>query len=245
MPGAWLIDRDGHTTNDPRILAGGGSILPLGGLDLGYKGFAFALIVEALTNALAGHGRADEESRWGASVFLQIIDPERFGGRAAFLRETSFFAQFCRETPAPSGESLVRLPGSSRTRAAQGTTRHRRRAASDNYAGIGSMGERVGSATAGTSRKQKREPAAALNDSRTLTFKLFENRKPRRAFLRLKPQSSHALGHSLEIEALLKVQDHFRMVFHAFAQDLELGSVFRHTFQVRSKCVDEPGLASE
>jgi LDH2 family malate/lactate/ureidoglycolate dehydrogenase len=113
LPGAWLIDRNGNATDDPRVLAGeqGGAILPLGGLDLGYKGFAFALIVEALTNALAGHGRADGESRWGASVFLQIIEPERFGGRANFLRETSFFADSCRETPVSPGNPPVRLPG--------------------------------------------------------------------------------------------------------------------------------------
>ena len=113
LPGPWLINRDGHPTDDPRVLDGpeGGAILPLGGTDLGYKGFALALLVEALTNALAGHGRADDESRWGASVFLQILDPRRFGGRESFLRETSFFAQLCQETPVPSGKPPVRLPG--------------------------------------------------------------------------------------------------------------------------------------
>jgi LDH2 family malate/lactate/ureidoglycolate dehydrogenase len=113
LPGPWLVDRDGHATDDPRVLDGqqGGAILPLGGMDLGYKGFALALLVEALTNALGGHGRADHESRWGSSVFLQILDPERFGGRASFLREMSFFVQLCQETPVPSGESPVRLPG--------------------------------------------------------------------------------------------------------------------------------------
>ncbi len=113
LPGPWLIDRDGHPTDDPRVLADGrgGAILPLGGMDLGYKGFAFGLFVEALTNALAGHGHADGETHWGASVFLQIIDPGRFGGRAAFLRETNFLAQMCQETPVPPGKPPVRLPG--------------------------------------------------------------------------------------------------------------------------------------
>jgi L-lactate dehydrogenase len=113
LPGPWLIDHHGNATDDPRVLASerGGAILPLGGMDLGYKGFALALLVEALTNALAGHGRADGEPHWGASVFLQILDPERFGGRTSFLRETSSFAQSCRETPARSGQPPVRLPG--------------------------------------------------------------------------------------------------------------------------------------
>ena len=113
LPGPWRIDRDGHPTDDPRALAEGqgGAILPLGGVDLGYKGFALALVVEALTNALGGHGHADGESRWGASVFLQILDPDRFGGKSSFLRETSFFAQMCQETPVRPGNPSVRLPG--------------------------------------------------------------------------------------------------------------------------------------
>ena len=113
LPGPWLIDQAGQTTDDPRVLFNGqgGSLLPLGGLDLGHKGFALSLIVEAMTSALAGHGRADDVKRWGASVFLQIINPNFFGGRAAFLRETSFFAQSCMETPVRPGQSPVRLPG--------------------------------------------------------------------------------------------------------------------------------------
>ncbi len=113
LPGPWLVDREGRPTDDPQVLFNhrGGAILPLGGTDLGYKGFALGLFVEALTNALGGHGRATGETRWGASVFLQLINPESFGGREAFLRETSFFARMCTETPVPPGKPPVRLPG--------------------------------------------------------------------------------------------------------------------------------------
>ncbi len=113
LPGPWLVDRDGHPSDDPKILleGRGGSLLPLGGLDLGYKGFALALFVEAITSALAGHGRADNTKRWGASVFLQLINPDSFGGREAFLREATFLADSCRDTPVPPGKPPVRLPG--------------------------------------------------------------------------------------------------------------------------------------
>ena len=113
LPGPWLVDREGHPSDDPQILleGRGGSLLPLGGLDLGHKGFALALFVEAITSGLAGHGRADETKRWGASVFLQLINPESFAGREAFLRETTFLADSCRDTPVPPGKSPVRLPG--------------------------------------------------------------------------------------------------------------------------------------
>ncbi len=113
LPEPWLVDREGKPTDDPQVLFNnrGGAILPLGGTDLGYKGFALGLFVEALTNALGGHGRATGETRWGASVFLQLINPDQFGGRDAFLRETSFFSQVCVETPVPAGKPPVRLPG--------------------------------------------------------------------------------------------------------------------------------------
>lgn len=113
LPGRWLINREGQPTDDPGVLfdANGGTILPLGGVDLGYKGFALGLIVEALTNALGGHGRATGETRWGASVFLQLIHPAAFGGMESFLRETSFLSEACAQTPARSGQPPVRLPG--------------------------------------------------------------------------------------------------------------------------------------
>ena len=129
LPGPWLIDPEGHPSDDPKVLFGEppGALLPLGGMDLGYKGFALGLLVEALTSALGGHGRADEPDRWGASVFLQIIDPEAFGGLERFKRETGWLAEACRQArPVTAGEP-VRLPGQAglerrRTALAQGVT---------------------------------------------------------------------------------------------------------------------------
>ena len=113
LPGPWLVDREGNSSDDPKILFEnrGGSLLPLGGMDLGYKGFGLALFVEAITNALSGHGRSTGVKRWGASVFLQLINPASFGGRESFLRETNFLAQSCHETPVAAGKPPVRLPG--------------------------------------------------------------------------------------------------------------------------------------
>ena len=113
LPGPWLIDAEGNPTTDPGTLFNEpkGALLPLGGLDAGHKGFALALLVEALTAGLAGHGRADPPAGWGGSVFVQVIDPEAFGGLAAFRKQMDFIAGAARQTtPRPGGES-VRLPG--------------------------------------------------------------------------------------------------------------------------------------
>jgi len=113
LPGKWVVARSGEATDDPSVLFGDapGAVLPLGGLDLGHKGYGLALFVEALTSGLGGHGRADAPKEWGASVFLQLIDPEAFGGRAAFERETAHVAEMCRTTPVAPGRPPVRTPG--------------------------------------------------------------------------------------------------------------------------------------
>ena len=113
LPGSWLVDADGRPSDDPHVLSGAhpGATLPLGGLELGHKGFALALIVEALTSGLSGHGRSESPAPWTASVFLQIIDPDAFGGRAAFVGEMDFLADLCRTTPVAPGSPAVRLPG--------------------------------------------------------------------------------------------------------------------------------------
>ena len=113
LPHAWMQDARGQPTNDPAVLFSEpkGTLLPLGGLEAGHKGFALALLIEALTGGLAGHGRADPSEGWGATVFVQVLDPDSFGGRDALLRQTNWIADAChRATPRPGG-APVRLPG--------------------------------------------------------------------------------------------------------------------------------------
>ncbi|HEY0418265.1 MAG TPA: Ldh family oxidoreductase, partial [Acetobacteraceae bacterium] len=113
LPHPWLIDGHGRPSADPKAYFGDppGAILPLGGLDSGHKGYALGLMVEALTSALGGFGRADGPTGWGASVFLQVIDPESFGGHDAFVRETGWLAEAARTSPPRPGGPPVRLPG--------------------------------------------------------------------------------------------------------------------------------------
>ena len=113
LPHPWLIDEKGELSDDPAVLhpPHQGTILPLGGLDAGHKGYGLALLVEALTAGLAGHGRADLREPLGASVFLQILDPEAFGGGDAFRRQMGWVAEACLDNPPRKGFDRVRLPG--------------------------------------------------------------------------------------------------------------------------------------
>ena len=113
LPADWLIDGHGQPSNDPAVLfrEPKGTILPLGGLDSGHKGYGLSLVVEALTGGLAGFGRADPKQGWGATVFVQILDPDAFAGSADFVRQMDEVARQCHASrPAQPGRP-VRLPG--------------------------------------------------------------------------------------------------------------------------------------
>lgn len=113
LPYPWLKDHQGHATDDPSVLFNEpkGSIMPIGGLDHGHKGYALGLMVEALTSGLAGFGRVQAPNQWGASVMVQVLDPEAFGGLEAFKRETGALVDACRANPVAEGDSAVRIPG--------------------------------------------------------------------------------------------------------------------------------------
>jgi LDH2 family malate/lactate/ureidoglycolate dehydrogenase len=113
LPAPWLIDGHGQASDDPAVLFNEpkGTILPLGGLDSGHKGYGLSLLVEALTGGLAGHGRADPREGWGATVFLQVLDPQAFAGLAAFERQVGEVARQCRASRPATASRPVRLPG--------------------------------------------------------------------------------------------------------------------------------------
>ena len=113
FPAKWLIDDKGEATDDPKygVAGGGGSIQLLGGMDVGHKGYGLTLLVEALTGGLAGHGRADPKEGWGATVFVQLLDPEAFGGLPAMEKQIDWVADACHKSRPRPGFTQVRLPG--------------------------------------------------------------------------------------------------------------------------------------
>ncbi|MBK9115864.1 MAG: Ldh family oxidoreductase [Betaproteobacteria bacterium] len=113
LPHPWVQDAAGNATDDPAVLFNEpkGTLLPLGGLDAGHKGYALALLIEALTAALAGFGRADPSEGWGATVFVQVMDPAAFGGDDEFARQTDWLVEACHTATPRPGVERVRVPG--------------------------------------------------------------------------------------------------------------------------------------
>ncbi|WCR19784.1 Ldh family oxidoreductase [Paracoccus alcaliphilus] len=60
---------------------------------------------------MSGFGRADAPKSETAAVTVQVFDPEAFGGREAFLRQTGWLADACRSNLPRPGVTSVRLPG--------------------------------------------------------------------------------------------------------------------------------------
>jgi L-lactate dehydrogenase len=113
LPAAWVMDGYGQPSHNPAVLfeEPKGTILPLGGMDSGHKGYGLSLMVEALTGGLTGFGRANPREGWGATVYLQMIDPRAVAGLEAFQQQMDAVTAQCRASkPATAGQA-VRTPG--------------------------------------------------------------------------------------------------------------------------------------
>ncbi|WP_353172866.1 Ldh family oxidoreductase [Paracandidimonas soli] len=112
FPQPWALSAGGEPSDDPDVLVNqGGSLLPVGGMDHGHKGYSMALLVEAMTQGLGGRGRADATTGTYTSVFIQVLDPAAFGGREGYVRQMDWLADACRSNPPVPGGKPVRVPG--------------------------------------------------------------------------------------------------------------------------------------
>lgn len=122
FPEAWALTERGQPSDDPTdVTERGGTLMPLGGALKGHKGYGMALAIEVMGQGLSGFGRSIKPKGMQLSVFVQVIDPDAFAGREAFLRESTYLAEACRANPPTAGVSSVRVPGDS-------AARHRREA---------------------------------------------------------------------------------------------------------------------
>ncbi len=113
-PDGWLLDSEGHPTNDPHKLYADppGTILPMGG-DQAYKGFGLALMVEIFSGALSGGMCAREvpQNQLGNCVFMMVIDPDHLGGASHFGQQVTDLVAFVRGCPKIDGVEEILLPG--------------------------------------------------------------------------------------------------------------------------------------
>jgi LDH2 family malate/lactate/ureidoglycolate dehydrogenase len=115
IPTGWARDEKGRETNDAAA-ALNGTMVPLGGA----KGFALALLVEALSGVLAGSAvgpevggtvaASDRESNVGHC--FMVLDPEAFGG--GFAERMGALAELIRAAEPLDPDVPVRLPGDRR-----------------------------------------------------------------------------------------------------------------------------------
>jgi L-lactate dehydrogenase len=114
LPEAALKTAGGGVSDDPAVLHADppGSVMPMGGPGHGHKGYALMLMTEVLTQALAGRGRAAAADEGEAnSVYLQVLDPQAFGGRRAFLDAVDDLMRRCRGAAPDEPGRPVRVPG--------------------------------------------------------------------------------------------------------------------------------------
>lgn len=119
FPGDWGLTAAGEPTDDPReITERNGSMMPLGGISKGHKGFGLSLMVDIMGQGLSGKGRANTpHGAFAQSAFLQVIDPGFFAGFDAFTEQSDWTAAACRgNPPAVWNDGPVRMPGDSAAR---------------------------------------------------------------------------------------------------------------------------------
>lgn len=128
MPVGWMIDRAGKPLTDPKR-ADEGMLLPLGGMEAGYKGYGLALIIGLLAGTLGGAamGREvidfnhDDGSVTNTGQAIAAINIAAFGDVAVFKASVDALVRDFRGSRRMPGVGRILVPGerSHATRAAR------------------------------------------------------------------------------------------------------------------------------
>lgn len=118
LPPGWIIDRDGHASQDPQAYLDGGALLPLGA-DQGHKGYGLSFMVEVLSGLLTGIGfGVYPDGVHNDGVFMSVFDVARFRPADEFEAEVSDFVRYLKDTPLAAGASEILHPGELESRTA-------------------------------------------------------------------------------------------------------------------------------
>jgi L-2-hydroxycarboxylate dehydrogenase (NAD+) len=118
MPVGWMIDREGKALTDPKR-ADEGMLLPLGGMEAGYKGYGLALIIGLLAGTLGGAamGRQvidfnhDDTTVTNTGQAIAAIDVAAFGDIDVFKASVDNLVRDLRGSSRMPGVERIVVPG--------------------------------------------------------------------------------------------------------------------------------------
>ncbi len=118
MPEGWMIDRAGKPLTDPKR-AEEGMLLPLGGMEAGYKGFGLAMIIGLIAGTLGGAAMGkdvvdfnhDDDSVTNTGQAIAAINVSAFGDVATFKAAVDTLVRDIRGSERIPGVDRITLPG--------------------------------------------------------------------------------------------------------------------------------------
>jgi L-2-hydroxycarboxylate dehydrogenase (NAD+) len=118
MPEGWMVDREGKSLTDPKR-AEEGMLLPLGGMEAGYKGYGLALIFGLLAGTLGGAAMGkdvidfnhDDSSVTNTGQAIAAINLAAFGGVDAFKARVDGLIRDLRGSSRMPGVERILVPG--------------------------------------------------------------------------------------------------------------------------------------
>jgi L-2-hydroxycarboxylate dehydrogenase (NAD+) len=118
MPEGWMIDREGKPLTDPKR-AEEGMLLPLGGMEAGYKGYGLAMIIGLLAGTLGGAAMGrdvidfnhDDDSVTNTGQAIAAINIAAFGDVATFKAAVDALVRDFRGSARIPGVDRIFVPG--------------------------------------------------------------------------------------------------------------------------------------
>jgi L-2-hydroxycarboxylate dehydrogenase (NAD+) len=118
MPEGWMIDRQGKPLTDPKR-ADEGMLLPLGGMEAGYKGYGLAMIIGLLAGTLGGAAMGrdvidfnhDDDSVTNTGQAIAAINIAAFGDVAVFKASVDALVRDFRNSQRMPGVERIYVPG--------------------------------------------------------------------------------------------------------------------------------------
>ena len=115
VPNGWMIDKDGHPSNNPADYMEGGVLLPFGG----YKGYGLALMVETFAAVLSGAATTHNVHAWnsvpGASGnvghFILALDISKICNPESYAKRVEGIIDEIKGSQLAEGADMIYYPG--------------------------------------------------------------------------------------------------------------------------------------